>query len=600
MKIIKTIKKEKKKKVFSQKNQRNKLYLFWLGIFLFFLISFQMNITFADGAGFDIDNYEVTIDLQENGIVKVEEDIQVNFNEERHGIYRKIPFRYWSSDTENGKKNKHTKIQLYDIQVPWYNFSTYTDWDYKNIKIWSADFTLTWLQDYTIKYNAYKVIRAYSGYQEFYRNIIWTERDFEVKKIDFKITLPKAYIFKEGEYFLYYGKLGEKKEAKLEIKDNTVFLDQDLSLDSNEWLTIGLKFPEEYFVLSLKDDVFFLLSRTPWYFSIFLLPVLLSFVLSFLFKKKFGEKTKIRDIIYYTPPKWYSPWKVAAIYQKEATNKIVFSMIYEWAVKWYVKIINNKGENIVLEKTKELASPFEAEQKFWKILWKKWTKKTLSKSLYSTTRMVNDETFESVSSLFAPNGLKFGKELDTIWANIGVWVFLVFFLCIFDMYYNWLFWVLLVNFLIIAIIFSYYGVISKNTFTDEWRVIYEQIVWFRKYIKAVEEKKLKYLLKEDPQYFEKILPFAVAFGLESMWIKKADKILRERNYQANWVEWTAINKDNSALELLNLGSAFSSSAWFSGSIRTSSSGWSFSSGWGFSSSGGSSGWGAGGWWWWSW
>lgn len=51
--------------------------------------------TFAqDLGGFDIDDYTVNINVLADGELEIEEDISVNFFEDRHGIYRTIPYLY--------------------------------------------------------------------------------------------------------------------------------------------------------------------------------------------------------------------------------------------------------------------------------------------------------------------------------------------------------------------------------------------------------------------------------------------------------------------------------------------------------------------------
>jgi hypothetical protein len=56
--------------------------------------------------------------------------------------------------------------------------------------------------------------------------------------------------------------------------------------------------------------------------------------------------------------------------------------------------------------------------------------------------------------------------------------------------------------------------------TRKWAKIFEEVLWFKKYLLAVEDSKLKVVLKEDPTYFEKILPYAIAFWVWDWWLNK--------------------------------------------------------------------------------
>jgi len=67
--------------------------------------------------GFIIKSYHVEILLQEDGVIKVVETIEVDFKERRRGIFRTIPTVY----DANGDANYRVDIE--DIEV--------SDWNYK-------------------------------------------------------------------------------------------------------------------------------------------------------------------------------------------------------------------------------------------------------------------------------------------------------------------------------------------------------------------------------------------------------------------------------------------------------------------------------------
>lgn len=53
-------------------------------------------------------------------------------------------------------------------------------------------------------------------------------------------------------------------------------------------------------------------------------------------------------------------------------------------------------------------------------------------------------------------------------------------------------------------------------------------------MKMVEEPKLKSFLKQDPNYFDKTLPYAVAFGLDTKRTQKFETLLDDKNYRNTW------------------------------------------------------------------
>jgi hypothetical protein len=129
--------------------------------------------------------------------------------------------------------------------------------------------------------------------------------------------------------------------------------------------------------------------------------------------------------------------------------------------------------------------------------------------------------------------------------------------------------------------------------TEKWAKLISHILWYKEFIKACDEKKLRLLLKQDPAFFDKTLPYAIVFGLETELINKITPIMQEMNIKSNRYSWNI-------WEISSLTSSFSS-AWSYHSTSSSSSSYSsdswwdswssFDSGW----SDFSSGWG--GWWW---
>ena len=59
------------------------------------------------------------------------------------------------------------------------------------------------------------------------------------------------------------------------------------------------------------------------------------------------------------------------------------------------------------------------------------------------------------------------------------------------------------------------------------------------YIKDCDESQIKWLLKEDPLFVDKSLPYAIAFGLESQFIKKTTPLVEDWN--AKYLFWKKVS-----------------------------------------------------------
>ena len=129
---------------------------------------------FSVGAESDfiIENFNGDITIQKNGIVSVEETIDVLFYEARHGIYRDMPYVY--------KRDDNTKIYT-DIAV-----NTVTDGTNNipfeisrnqsnlRIKIGDPKVTVTGNQKYVINYSVSGVLASFNEYDEVYWNVTGT------------------------------------------------------------------------------------------------------------------------------------------------------------------------------------------------------------------------------------------------------------------------------------------------------------------------------------------------------------------------------------------------------------------------------------------
>ena len=137
-------------------------------------------------------------------------------------------------------------------------------------------------------------------------------------------------------------------------------------------------------------------------------------------------------------------------------------------------------------------------------------------------------------------------------------------------------------------------IFSKNHskwLTEEWFKLLSEIKWYGAFIQACDENRLKIYLKDDPLFFDKILPYAVAFWLETKLMKSIVNVAKEIWMNNAW--YVTESKPLKILESINnnVHTYISNDSGDSGSSYSSSSGHSSGSSfsWWFSS---------GGWGWW--
>ena len=140
-------------------------------------------LTLLGDDGFIIKSYDVEVLLQEDGVIKVVENIQVDFTERRRGIFRTIPTVY----DANGDANYRVDIE--DIEVSNWNYKVSNKRREKEIRIGDADRYLSGIQNYRITYRAYGAIARYEDSDEFYWNVIGPEWEVPIESASYSCLL---------------------------------------------------------------------------------------------------------------------------------------------------------------------------------------------------------------------------------------------------------------------------------------------------------------------------------------------------------------------------------------------------------------------------
>lgn len=139
-----------------------------------------------------------------------------------------------------------------------------------------------------------------------------------------------------------------------------------------------------------------------------------------------------------------------------------------------------------------------------------------------------------------------------------------------------------------AILIAFGAFMSKKT--KKGTELYQELAGFREFIRTVERDRLREFLKQDEQYFDKILPYAIVFNVADTWKDKLEglDIPPPTWYHGNYHTFNIGNYMNS----LNNSMNSMSSTFYSAPRSSGSSGGSFggggSSGGGFGGGGGSS------------
>ena len=593
----------------------------WL--FILWLCAIFFVWGFTQAKDYEYTNLYISAKILNDGTINVKEDFTANFFVNKHWIIRDIPLNYsvwW--------KNFH--IEISNIDVEWKHFTKdKSNWEW-HIKIWDANRTVIWEQNYPISYSTYGLIRNFSWmwYGELYWNLVWDKFDTNINNVKAEIFLPKAYTWFTKDDFLittdWRLKTIDWFEWSVDRSQwDRIIITYDKWLSAYHGITLTVIFPNDYFQFDHKRQaslsgrsksldmseiktliILWLIVLTP--FTAFM--VIIVKISKHIIKKwKLSSKQrKIRKffekeypvIIQYTPPKWLNSAEVWLLLNRREKTEDLLTLIYKWACENYIQI-NNTGNvinpELSLIKLEELPQSYPEYEK------------TLFNDIFSNDDVFPKTVFdvkEGSNSLFfklksAALDLKdfwlnmwwFSKntytELQTQTWCMDVLIFIIGLPMLIIKPFMIVF--------IVLIVLPAFINISELQETEKWAKLISHILWYREFIKACDENKLRLFLKQDPTFFDKTLPYAIVFGLESELISKITPIMQEMNIKSSRYSWN-IGEISSLTSSISSAwcyhstssshSSYSSDSWWD-SWSSFDSGWSsFDSWW----------WGGGGWW----
>ena len=338
---------------------------FWLFILSLFAIFLVWNISQANSE-YEYTNLDISANILNDGTINVGENFTANFFVYKHWIIRDIPLNY-----SVGWKDFH--IDISNINVQWKNFTTSkNNWNVE-IKIWDANKTIIWEQNYPISYSVYGLIKNFSWmwYAELYWNLVGYDFDTNINKVRAEIILPKTYTWFTKNDFLITTDWESKTIDWFEwtvdwSKWDKIIITYDKKLSAKNGITLAIKFPNSYFEFdhdrqsklswhilawnSESDSIWPFITILMFLFSPIILIILSAYyIIKFVrnkwmwIKKEFREKYPV--IIQYDPPKWLNSAEVWILLHRYSNPKDTFSLVYKWAYEWFIKIQSWQGNS---------------------------------------------------------------------------------------------------------------------------------------------------------------------------------------------------------------------------------------------------------------
>lgn len=533
-----------------------------------------------------INDFHASYWIQKDGYVKVQETIVYDFGyASKHGIYRKIPLF---------KKNQQGKKMLIEISVysvtnsvgtP-YTFSTSTENDYYQIKIGDKDIFVSGENTYVITYTVKGAITYFSDHDEFYWNVTGNEWEDPISSAGFDVYFPEKLADNQIRKACYTGLSGSTESiCTIKYDGEKVQGNTMLNLPTSSGLTIVVGFPidmvshiepKEYvsFWDTILGKVVTMLLIVLGFFWYLVLPIIIP-----LRWYLFGRDPDVgREVTaWYDPPKtkegrFLTPSETGTLIDENVQMRDIFAGIIDLARRGYFKIVEKKPRDFSFVKEREYQNddslePFE--QKLLRGLFKgndvvRLKDRDLSEEIQDVESMLYEQVVKEGYFLKNP------KTTRTIYIVLGS--------------------IALVtgNFLLAVILFTFGHHMPRKTILGAKEA---NVARGMKNFLSSQSRQLEFQAKNQ-MFFEKLLPFAVAFGVEKIW---ADRFKDITLTSPDWYQgYTAGRTFNTYYLLQGMNHSFSSFRTSATPTRSSSG---FSSGFGGGGfSGGGGGGGGGGSW----
>jgi len=464
-----------------------------------------------------IENFRVDVRVETSGEFLVEETIDVNFLSSYHGIFRVIPHRY----TVAGGKHK---IKLRQVEVDGWPVEKSWDFDFLNLKIGDPDRYVTGQQRYVLRYKVKDAWLFEEDHTEFYWNLTGNQWEMPIKKVEYRIEFVKNPQLAEGDYYVYTGAYGQQGADGTIRYSGGALTGQSLrEFAPGEGMTVAVRLPVDFVVRPTETEIF--MSK----YGLLGIPLALLGLIFGLWVKH-GKDEKGVLMVQYYPPEGFPPSEAGGFIDDTVDNRDLICLIPHWGARGYLEMTEKESKGLLFKskdyeftKLKELDGNVPRyESTVFHGLFGGRTQVELSdlkNTFYTTMSMAKSQLKSAIKDrmLYTPVSRQLYSWLPAI-AVLSFPLAVLFF--ILGQFPAGLGMIVLA----IASLILRRPMLRRTTRGSE---VYEHLRGFREFIRQADKPRLERLLQDDPSYFDKTLPYAIAFNMASEWGKKFDGLFTE-------------------------------------------------------------------------
>lgn len=475
-----------------------------------------------------INSFDADIFIPDSGVVRIEENIEYQFPAgERRGIIRKIPYKY-----KLGSNNYNLRIDVRnvtDFEGNPYNFVVRESGDYVEIKIGDPDRTVSGVMDYRIEYFVKKVIRNFDEYDELFWNVTGNEWNLPIIKSSAHIYF-EADIPPELRMECFTGRFGSTdKDCTYSSGRDSVVYSSNGELNPYQGLSILIGFPKGLVKGPSRLQEWYWFVRDNLIYTV---PLFTAFVLFFIWSRFGRDPYKNMPVaVRYEPPPELTPAEAGTLYDEKADMIDLTSTVIDLAVRGYLKIeeiestkylfLSDRDYKLIKTPDKNIEELMPHEIKIMEALFRSGQSDVLVSDLknnfYSNLKSIKNSIYhQMVEKRY------FLSNPDRIRATYKAIGMIIIFSALF-----------ILPSLIPKLIFALSGfmIVFFSKYmprkTRNGVTVNHHLLGFREFIDRAEKDRIKILSEEDPAIFDRVLPYALIFGLEEKWAEAFSGMFQE-------------------------------------------------------------------------
>lgn len=299
----------------------------------------------ADLGGYVIHRFATRLTVERDATLQVEELLEVEFSEPRHGIYRTIPVRYtdprgfaYTLDVERVTVTDETG-QSYGTQVT-------DEGRYKKIRIGDADKTVAGRVVYVIRYRVRDALGQFPEHDELYWNATGNEWNTTIGTATAVVRLPAPLPEDSLRAAGYSGPFGSReREVTITYPEpGVVRFQSNRSFGALEGMTVAVGWPHGHVRFPSALDRAGRLLVDNWI-------VLLPFAwLAFLWRRyrRLGRdpEPSVSAVVQYEPPAGLPPGAVGTLIDERADLADITATVVHLAIRRHLTIRQEERQQL--------------------------------------------------------------------------------------------------------------------------------------------------------------------------------------------------------------------------------------------------------------